>query len=49
MMIERIRRVTSFLFLWLLAWVFWTFLIRTFAGHHSDNPAVQGLAVDTVA
>lgn len=46
---ERARAVLGFLFLWLLSWIFWTFIIRAFTGHHSENPAAQGLAADTIA
>lgn len=46
---ERARAVLGFLFLWLMAQIFWTFIIRSFTGHHSENPAVQGLAADTIA
>lgn len=46
---ERARQVLGFLFLWLLAQIFWTFIIRGFSGHHPDSPAVQGLAADTIA
>jgi len=46
---DRFRKVMSFLLLWLLAEIFWTFLLRAFTGHHSDNAAVQGLAADTIA
>lgn len=46
---ERFKSVMTFLLIWLAAWVFWGFLIRTFTGHHADNPAAQGLAADTVA
>lgn len=45
----RARNVLGYLFLWLLAWIFWTFLIRAFVGRHSDNALAQGLAADTVA
>lgn len=46
---DRFRKVMAFLFLWLLAEIFWTFAIRSFTAHHSDNPAIQGLAATTVA
>lgn len=45
----RFRKVFSFLFLWLLAWVFWSFTIRAFTAHHPDSAAAQGLAADTIA
>lgn len=46
---ERFKRVMGFLFMWLLAWIVWSFSIRAFLAHHADNPAAQGLALDTVA
>jgi hypothetical protein len=47
--VNRARQVLGFLFIWLLAWIFWGFILRAFTTHHADNPAVQGLAVDTIA
>lgn len=49
MSVERARQVLGFLFLWLLSWIFWGFILRSFTTHHADRPAVQGLAVDTIA
>jgi hypothetical protein len=46
---DRFRKVMAFLLLWLLAQIFWTFLLRTFTGHYNDKPAIQGLATDTIA
>lgn len=46
---NRFRNVMGFLFLWLMAQIFWGFLLRGFLGHHADNPAAQGLALDTIA
>lgn len=46
---NRARNVLGFLFVWLLAWVFWGYIIRAFTAHHADNPAAQGLAVNTIA
>ena len=45
----RFRKVFGFLFLWLLSWIFWSFLIRAFSTHHPNNPIVQGLVTDTIA
>lgn len=46
---ERFRKVMSYLFLWLITWVFWSFIIRAFTTHHPDNALAQGLAADTIA
>ena len=45
----RFKRVMAFLILWLIAQIFWTFLIRGFTAHHADNAAAQGLAANTIA
>lgn len=49
MSINRFRQVMGFLFLWLLAEIFWHFILHGFAGQHADSPAVQGLAANTIA
>lgn len=49
MNMARFRSVFGFLLLWLLADIFWHFILRGFGGQHPDNPAVQGLVADTVA
>jgi hypothetical protein len=49
MSFARARNVLGFLFIWLLAWIFWGFILRSFTGHHGENPIVQGLAVNTIA
>lgn len=46
---DRFKSVMGFLFLWLLAWIFWGFVLRSFTAHHSENAVVQGLAVNTIA
>jgi hypothetical protein len=45
----RARNVLGFLTLWLGAWIFWGYILRSFTAHHGDNAAVQGLAADTLA
>jgi len=49
MTIERFRKVLAFGLLWLMWWIVWSFAIRVLAGNRADNPAVQGLALDTIA
>lgn len=49
MSLTRTRNVLAFLFMWLLAWIFWGFILRAFTAHHPDNPAVRGLALNTIA
>lgn len=39
----------GFLFLWLLAEIFWTFVLRGFLAQHPNSAAAQGLAADTIA
>lgn len=39
----------SFLLVWLLCWIFWSFVIRGFTAHHASSPAAAGLAADTIA
>lgn len=43
MTIARFKIVIMFLIAWLAAKLFWNFVLRAWAIHHSDNPAVQGL------
>lgn len=49
MSMGRFRQVLAFLFLWLLANIFWHFILQGFTGAHPDSPAIQGLAADTIA
>ncbi len=44
MAVTRFKTVTMFLLAVLFAMIFWGFLLRAFAIHHSQNPIVQGLA-----
>lgn len=49
MTMERFKRVMGFLFLWLMAWITWTFAIRCATAHWADKAWTQGLALDTIA
>jgi hypothetical protein len=46
---QRFRQVMAFLFLWILAEIFWHFLLHGFTAHHAESPAIQGLAANTIA
>jgi hypothetical protein len=43
MSIERFKVVVMFLIAVLAALIFWGFILRGWAVHHADNPAVKGL------
>jgi hypothetical protein len=49
MSMQRFRQVFAFLFLWLMAEIFWHFILHGFTGQHTESPAIQGLAADTIA
>ena len=44
MNVARFKIVIMFLVAWLMAAIFWTFLLKSSLIHRADHPAVQGLA-----
>lgn len=43
---QRVKVVALFLLAWIFAKIFWGFILGAGLIHHSDKPAIQGLAAN---